>query len=677
MEYALTPPDGRRVPALEVRVRLARHRLPASAALALLALFALAAAVAGGAARPDPIRLGVGAFEGGALRGPWGSPTRADLDPQAAADGRTRFYFRPARPGCALRLPLSVRGAGRLLFRARATVRSAIGVFVSGARAGEVLVGTGAWGWYAIDLPAAGGEGALGDVMLAFRPLPLVAGEHVANPEILVDEVLVEGQGGVSLSATARLALAAVPLAVFVFALLIGTGTSGALLAAAAFAAGTALLARADPLPVVGAVPRLLPAALLAGLAAHRLLARAAPHAATAFDRRVLAGVVAAGALVHGAVAFFPDHNPPDVEIHVRRTLDLGGVGLDYASLLRYGSHLPTRSQTFGQATAALGDAALIPYSPLPYFVYYGLHLAGLDVRWAITVLNAVLAMAVAPLLWLAGAVTWDKGAAWLAAFLYSLDLAVWHHVGRSHAPAAFGSALGTAALLYLVLRSGALDTRRRVVIAGLVLGVAVLGYSSLLVLVGLFGLVLLALLAADAAAFTPAARKGTTAALVLGGILAGALFYFHYVPGLLRGAPGMSAGPDLFPGRTVFIFHNESKESVRLWIGGYGLLLAAGLLAAPWAFRRARAEARPILAAWLAAWALVMLLKEPFLFPKMLRWAKEDQFLSPLLCLLVGAGVAALPEKRLRFCAAAAVAVAAAVIAVRDFLLHASSLRL
>src|SRR6185436_4001548 len=103
----------------------ARHPLPRSAAASLLALLAVAAAAAGGAARPGPVRLGIGAFEGGMLRGPWGSPTRADLDPQAAADGRTQFYFRPARPGCALSLPLAVRGPGRLAFRARATVRSA------------------------------------------------------------------------------------------------------------------------------------------------------------------------------------------------------------------------------------------------------------------------------------------------------------------------------------------------------------------------------------------------------------------------------------------------------------------------------------------------------------------------------------------------------------------------
>jgi hypothetical protein len=163
----------------------------------------------------------------------------------------------------------------------------------------------------------------------------------------------------------------------------------------------------------------------------------------------------------------------------------------------------------------------------------------------------------------------------------------------------------------------------------------------------------------------------------VIGGLLAGGLFYFHYVPGLLRGAREVAGGADPFPGRTVFIFHSESKESVRLWAGGYGLLLVAGLVAAPLALRRARAEARPILVSWLAAWAALMLLKEPFLLPKMLRWAKEDQFLSPLLCLFVGAGVAALPRGWMRWGTAALAAGIAVAIEARDFLLHANSLRM
>jgi hypothetical protein len=667
------------MPALEVRVTLARHRSPGLARGAALAVAAAAVTLlAAGLGVRRPARLEVGAFEGGMLRGPWGSGIRADLDPPAAADGVTRFYFRSARPGCAISLPLVAGGPARLTFRARAVVRSALGVFVAGARVGEVLIGTGAWDRYAVEIPAAVLSGrTLDDVMLSFRPLPLVPGDHAGSPEVLVDEVVVDAPSGVALSWPARLMLAAAPLLVFAFLVMVGLGPRAAGSSTVAAAAAALLFAWAWPLPVVIAVPRLLPVALAAGLAAWAALARWTGGLATASARTALACLVAAGVTVHGSVAFFPDHNPPDVEIHVRRALDLAGVGLDYHSLLRYGSHLPTPSQTFGQATAALGDAALIPYSPVPYVAYYALHLAGLDLHWAITVLNAALAMAVVPLLWVAAARVWGRGAAWLAAVLYTLDLAVWHHVGRSHAPASFGAALGTAVLLYLLLRARDVDTPRRALAAGLLLAAAVLGYSSLVALFGLFGLALAVLLAADAAALSAAARKGVAAALVIGGLLAGGLFYFHYVPGLLRGAAAMAAGPDLFPGRTVLIFHNESKESVRIWAGGYGILLAAGLMAAPVALRRARADARPILVAWLLAWALLMVLKEPHLLPRMLRWAKEDQFLSPLLALFVAAAVGALPRPWMRWLAAGAAASVAAALQARDFLLHANSLLL
>ena len=673
----LSGPAGGGRPALEVRVTLARHRLPGfGRGAALAAAIAAATALAAGVPGRRPVSQEIGAFEDGALRGPWGSATRADLDPPAAADGRVRFYFRAARPGCGLSLPLVARGPARLALRARAVVRSAVGVFVSGSRAGEVLIDTGPWRWYRVELPESLVSGrALDDVTVAFRPLPLVPGEHAGRPEILVDEVVVEGRDGTVLSWPARLALAAVPLAVYLFLILVGIERRPGLVAAAVAGVSILLLARASPLPVVAAVPRLLPVALVSGVAVGMVLARGAAALATPARSTALACLVAAGVAAHGSVAFFPNHNPPDVEIHVRRTLDLAGVGHDYRSLLRYGSHLPTPSQTFGQATTALGDAALIPYSPVPYFAYYALHRAGLDLRWSITVLNAALAMAVVPLLWVAAARAWDPGAAWLAALLYTLDLAVWHHVGRSHAPASFGAALGTAALVYLLWRAGEVATPRRAAAAGLLLAAAVLGYSSLVVLFGLFGLTLLLILAIDAAGLAPGARKGLAGALAIGGLVAGALYYFHYVPGLLRGASAMAAGPDPFPGRTVFIFHNESKESVRLWAGGFGILLTAGLLSAPIAVFRARVEARPILSAWLMAWALVMVLKEPFLFPKMLRWAKEDQFVSPLLCLVLAAAVAALPRRWLRWSAAALVLAVAAALQGRDFLLHANSL--
>src|SRR5439155_18539543 len=211
-------------------------------------------------------------------------------------------------------------------------------------------------------------------------------------------------------------------------AIAIGAPPAGAITASIVVATVANVALRARPVSTAMALPRLAPVALAAGLGTA-LLMRVAGVAVR--ERVLLACLVAAGVAAHGSVAFFPDHSPPDLDIHVRRTPDLFGVPLDYASLLRYGSQLPTASQDQGAATAALGQRTLIPYSPLPYVVWAALAAAGLDLYWAMTVANTVAAMAVAPLVWLAARRIWDAGAAWTASLLYVLDLAVWHHLGR------------------------------------------------------------------------------------------------------------------------------------------------------------------------------------------------------------------------------------------------------
>jgi hypothetical protein len=374
-------------------------------------------------------------------------------------------------------------------------------------------------------------------------------------------------------------------------------------------------------------------------------------------------------------VAFVPGFDPYDVEVHVRRSQDLGRVPLEYDALLRYGSHLPTETQTFGTATAALGDKTLIPYSPLPYVAFYALHRLGIDLHWGMVVLDAILAMAVMPWLWLVTARLWTPGSAWVAALLYTLDLPVWHHLGRAHVPASFGSALGTAALLYLAWNADRMDTARRALLAAGILAVAVLGYSSLIVFFGIFGAVLLILMALDARALSPASKKGLAAALVVGGLTAGALFYFHYVPGLLRGGGALQDEPDLFLPRTYLIFHNESRQSMRVWAAGFAIPLFAGLLAAPLALRRALPAARAVLLAWLATWMLVMVAKEPFGFPRPLRWGKEDQFISPLLALLIGGAIGCLPRRSMRWGVAAAAIAVALWLQAGDFRTHVSGL--
>jgi hypothetical protein len=620
------------------------------------------------------VRLELGAFDGGVLDGPWSRAQRTEIDPQAATDDVLAFYYRIARPGSRLTLPLTSSGPVLLSWRARAAVRSSLGVFVDGRKADEVLVGTGPWTRYSIEIPPELMDGSSLPVSLALRPLPLVTGDHAGNPEVLVDFVALEGPRGLRLAPAACLGLALVPAAVFAFAVLIGHRPLAAAAAAAAAALLTAVLSRIEPLPVVAASPRLVPLALLAGLAGHAALRRTSARPA---DRQRLAWLVAIGIAFHGALPFFPNHNPPDLETHVTRTLDLAGVAFERDALLRYGSHLPTPSQVAAPGSDLFGTRTLIPYSPLPYFFYYGLARAGLDLHWAMTAFNAALLMLVAPALWLAAAWLWSPAAAWIAVLLYTLDLPVWHHLGRAHAPASFGAALTLAALAFLARFAAELDRPRRAAAAAILLCAASLGYSSAVVIVGLFSLSLLLLVAVDARALPARARWGTAVAVAAGGVLALALYYGHYVPGLLAGASGVEAEPDLFPGATFAVFHNESRQALRVWRLGFWIAALAGLAAAPLALPRARPDGRPVLVAWLLAWVLVMVLKEPAFFPRLLRWAKEDQFLSPLVALLVAGAASALPRVWMRWAASALALAAALVLQLRDYYHHANTLRL
>jgi hypothetical protein len=637
------------------------------------AVLACVVALLAGRPLPGPVPFELGSFDGAWCREGWQRAERGRLLPEHALDDRLDFYYRVAGVNSRVALPLiAAPGPLQLRLRGRVPVRSAVRVSVAGRPAGERILTPEPWDSYALDLRDAAEPRPL-ELAFALVPLPLVRGDRAETPLIEIDYLEVDAAGGLSVAGRQRLLAVLAPVAILALLRLAGFGAAGALIGAALSGVLTIALLRAAPLATSAALPRLLPLALAAGLATHALLRRWNVPLA---DRRWLTALVAAGTAFHGSLVFFPDHSPPDIDIHVRRTADLAAVPLEYQALLRYASQLPTASQDRGEATAALGAERLIPYSPLPYALFFAVSRLGIDLYWGLTTVGAALAMLLTGWLWLVSREVWNREAAWLAALLYALDLAVWHHVGRAHAPAVIGGVLGTAALLYLLREAGRIDSRRRVLGAGVVLALGVLGYSSLAVLFGLFGTALLALLVADARPLERPARLGTAAALVTGGLIAGALYYFHYLPGFLGGAAG-GASPDLFPGRTFFIFHNESRQSYRIWRLGYWIPLLAGLLAMPWALRAARPRARHVLIAWMLAWGMIMLIKEPWLFPRLLRWAKEDQFLSPLLCLLVGGAVAAAPRPWPRRALGAAAILTALWIQLRDFGLHADSLRL
>lgn len=114
----------------------------------------------------------------------------------------------------------------------------------------------------------------------------------------------------------------------------------------------------------------------------------------------------------------------------------------------------------------------------------------------------------------------------------------------------------------------------------------------------------------------------------------------------------------------------------MRVWAQGYAAVLLAGLVAAPIALRHARPTARPALLARLLAWLLAVLLKDPAFFPRLLRYAKEDLLLAPLLCLFAGGAIAALPRPALRRIVAAALLLVAAWMQLGDFAFHTATLQ-
>ena len=162
---------------------------------------------------------------------------------------------------------------------------------------------------------------------------------------------------------------------------------------------------------------------------------------------------------------------------------------------------------------------------------------------------------------------------------------------------------------------------------------------------------------------------------LVAGGLIALALFYGHYIPGLMKGGSnGMLSDP--FPGRTFFIFHNESRQSLRLWRLGLFVPFLAAIPATWIVISRCSAVVRTFLLSWLAAWAGVMLLKEPWAVPLLLRWAKEDFYAAPALSLVIAIAVARVESRSLRFALTVACVVTALCLRINDYGFHANTLR-
>jgi hypothetical protein len=614
------------------------------------------------------IHVPVGGARGPLLMSGLGESEAAlDLPADEVSDARRDFYFRRIdKPASEVTIPLRPRGTFSVALRMDTTVRTRVSVARPGLPLAGSFVSPGPWATFPIAEQLA--RGPL-DFTLHFDDAPLVQRTDTGNFRRYVDAVVLRSDVGFDVPWTARIAGG---LVAGLFALLgLRAASFGAGLAAAVTA--PILLAWASSIEPVGlslGLPRLLgfgaaTVALIAALCGILRLTREASAA--------LALMGAAMVFTYGFLSFLPKHSPPDLDIHIWRAIDLGKVPPTYEGWLRYGSHYPTPSQSRGAATEALGEGPAIPYSPLPYVVFFAAHALGLDLHWAMVAICAASLALLLPLVFAFARAASSDHAGFLAAALLALDLAMIHRLGRVHSPAVMGGALGLACLLAFGLALPRLVEPGRYKVPALLLGLGALGYSSTPLFYALFGVALLSL--ALSSKDVKPHFKPVALTLAAGGSIALLLYYGHYIPGLLRDGGGALA-EDAFPGRTFFIFHNESRQSLRLWRLGLFVPLLAVVPALPLIITRGSAIVRSFLLAWIAAWAGIMLLKEPFAFPMLLRWAKEDFYVAPSLALIVAIALGRIESRPLRIALGFMCLAGAALLRARDYGFHADTLR-
>ena len=590
------------------------------------------------------------------------------LSREEAVDARREFYFRQVEAlDVSVSIPLLPQGPLSVDLRMDSTVRTRVDVIASGVTREGTFITSGPWSENriatSVTLPTI-------DFRLRLQDAPLVQRSDPENFRRYVDAITVRSDDGFRLPWLSRIAggatiaflvmiawASAIPMAPL---LLILTGP----LALAGFSFQ-------DPVALALALPRLLgfavAGALVAGFLGHKL-------EAPARDRAILAALGSLMVLAYGALSFLPNHSPADLDIHIWRTVDLADVPMSYDAWLRYGSHFPTPSQVRGSAAEALGDGPAIPYSPLPYVVFYAAHALGLDLHWSMNAIEALSLCLLLPLVFAFAREASSSAGGLLAAALVAMDLAMIHHLGRAHSPAVVGGALGLAGLLAFGITLRQPTDGGRWKTSALLLGLGALGYSSTPLFYALFGVALLVILMMQ-----PAGRalvKPVSLSLIVGGALALILFYGHYIPGLVRGSGSSAMLSDPFPGRTFFIFHNESRQALRLWRLGLFIPFLAAIPAILMVAWKTPVAVRSFLIAWVAAWAGIMALKEPWGLPRLLRWAKEDFYVAPAVALLIAIAVSRIESRPLRIALTGVALVTAFVLRARDYGFHADTLR-
>jgi len=471
-------------------------------------------------------------------------------------------------------------------------------------------------------------------------PTPFVVRFQVTSPDarrlgLRLDWIRLETEGDsrVRLQGSAVLRPSLLLVLLYLILRFAGWNVRAAALLSAPWSAAVLLGLTFDPWLVhrlLTALPEWLAVLGLGGVAAARAVqARGRLEAETV---RVVTALAAAAFLFRGAAFNHPEYYYSDLRTHAKlvHTVRMAGSGM----LFSPGEHIVAHGAWSREIN---GRVHAFPYTPAFHAPFA---MASLSFDDLITALKlGATAATVVPILAL-----WSLcrrcGASTLGVFLMLAVPIYVHHLGLAYLAALFGHAVDMAFLAWLAGRVGQVTAPRVFLAAAALTAACQLAYVGAVIVLPVFLTVLAAfVLREDWHTAGPQRSMAILAFGVAGSLIAVAVYYRHFLPLIVDvfsqlASGGRVAATDDAPKRgflevlAVFTrkYFDGAWTPVALW--GLFLLLRRG-------------EGRPLVAAWGATYLLLLLgrARLPFIF----QHPHDALFVTPLVCLAAGEGVAAL----------------------------------
>jgi hypothetical protein len=595
--------------------------------------------------RLETYRAEIGASDDAFLTGndaSWGRAYR-DSGPFRVRRGKRRMTYFAARmafPGAGIRLPVWIDGAdAELSLRAhRYGQPGIIHVFGNGVRLDALVFETDTYPWEVFRLRVPEEILAKRELLLELR-LEETAAAVDLPPEALVAFDWVElrpfaedGSGSIRLAPHLPwLAVSIVGLALFttwwggfpvIVAGIVGALTSGLAMLSLGNAPGPTSGAF-EQLPVVFAIGVLgyLGLRLVLGKEEHDLARRLS----AAFTLTLLA---------HGTIIFFPDHQPPDLGPHIGLIRRLNDSRLTLGHFWEYSSSFGED----GRGKPHFGADYEAPYPPWTYMTVHALRSLFDHPRFWLEMVGMVCGGVMALFAYFfARRWTPDALAPPLAFLLVTLETSTWHHASRVHTPGMVGNVFFLVAIAYLLYRYGRLGRPGAFWTFALASFGATLAYTATLFHFVFFMVCFTATeLVRERRLWPSPLTSRAVLAGVVGTLGAFALFYWHFVGPAFERSGAILDTAAYRPPATFLFLRNQMRDTVRILEGGYFAFVLVALPALVTVRAWARDElAKRVVIGWSATYVLLLVLKDPALFPQLFLHVKEDLLFATLMCVL------------------------------------------